>query len=221
MTMKKDNDLRHNASGYVDEPCYKAVTAPPRPGEIWVHAKSGAYMLVLANVNGVCPTLRLSDKADEGTVPVMCRTQMYVKPVMIGYCFENLLTAFVKIVKGNEMEAVRKGVVQALLLGKAAQEDEPLATEKEALEGAVEALKEENMRMNAENESLKKQLVEAAKEAELIRNDLKAKGMAGKMVEDAIAGMQEEITRLTIYKDMYMDIIGKLVAMRGGAAVNE
>ena len=211
-----ENDLKRNASGYTDEPCYRAVTAPPRPGEIWIHGKSGAYMLVLANVNGVCPTLRLSDKADEGTVPVMCRTQMYVKPVMIGYCFENLLTEFVKIVKGNEMEAVRKGVVQALWLGKAAQEDEPLATEKEALEGAVEALKEENMRMNAENEALKIQLTKAEKKAADSRFDLEAKTMADKMVADAIAGMQEEITMLRIYKDMYMDIIGKLVSMRGG-----
>lgn len=214
--MMMENDIKRNGSGYVDEPCYRAVTAPPRPGEIWIHGNSGAQMLVLANVKGICPTLRLTDTGCEGAVPIMSRTPMFVKPAMIGYCFENLLTTFVKTVKGNEMEAVRKGIIRALGLGKAAQEDDSLADEKNALEGVVEALKEENVVIRAHNDSLKKQLADAEKNAEAVRFDLDAKTMADKMVADAIAGMQEEITMLRIYKDMYMDIIGKLVSMRGG-----
>ena len=219
--MMNEQELKRNGSGYIDEPCFKAVTAPPRPGEVWIHAKSGAQMLVLANVNGICSTLKLTDISGEGTIPVTSKTQMHTKPIMIGYCFDNLLTTFVKSVKDEEMKTVRKGIVRALGLGLAALEDDSPAKEKEALGGALEAQRAENMYLRVENESLKKQLAEAKKEAEFSKNDLDAKNMADKMVSDSIEAMDQEITRLSIYKDMYMDIIGKLVSMRGGAAVNE
>lgn len=209
--MMKENDLKRNGSGYIDEPCYKAMTAPPRPGEIWNHSKSGAYMLVLGNVNGVCPTLRLTEQGGEGTIPVMCRTPMYVKPIMIGYCFENLLTEYVKSVKGEEMAAVKKGVVKALSLFET-------VNDVSAMQEEVESLKAGYLDVCKENERLKKELAQEQKKAADAKYDLEAKNMADKMVVDAIAGMQEEITRLTIFKDMYMDIIAKLVALRGGAA---
>lgn len=218
--MMNDKDLKRNGSGYVDEPCYKAVTAPPRPGEIWIHGKSGAYMLVLANVNGICPTLRLTDVDGEGTVPVMCKTQMYSKPYMISYCFENLLTEFVKSVKGDEMKKVRKGLIKALGLFDDITQDNPMPDEFKAMQEELDSLKAGYLDVCKENESLKKDLLKAQKTAEDAKFDLEAKNMADKMVADAIAGMQEEITRLTIFKDMYMDIIAKLVALRGGA-VNE
>ena len=209
--MMNDKDLKRNASGYVDEPCYRAVTAPPRPGEIWLHSKSGAQMLVLANVDGICPTLKLVDVNGEGSVSVTGKTVMYAKPYMIGYCFENLLTEFVKSVKDEEMMAIRKGMVKSMGLAEEAAKDESLAEENKALEGKLEAQIAENMYLRNENKSLKAQQEEAW--------DKLPEAME-KEFNETYAKLKEEIVKLSIYKDMYMDIIGKLVALRGGA-VNE
>lgn len=208
--MMNDKDLKRNASGYVDEPCYRAVTAPPRPGEIWLHSKSGAQMLVLANVDGICPTLKLVDVNGEGSVSVTGKTVMYAKPYMIGYCFENLLTEFVKSVKGEEMMAIRKGMVKTMGLAEEAKQD-----------NTVHAIPQDYI--NSLEEQVKTLTIERDKArtiAKEINFDLEAKTMADKMVSDSIAEMEQEIMKLRIYKDMYMDIIGKLVALRGGA-VNE
>lgn len=201
--MMMDKDLKRNASGYVDEPCYKAVTAPPRPGEIWIHGKSGAQMLVLANVNGICPTLKLVEVSGEGSVPVTGKTMMYVKPYMIGYCFESLLTEYVKSVNGEEMTAVRKGMVKSMGLA------DTLFTpqEREAMDESLKALEEENKR-------LKGKLLEEAKGAIALPD-----AMEREYVE-VIKQLELEINRLIVYKDMYMDLIGKLVSAKVGA-VNE
>lgn len=200
--MMNDKDLKRNASGYVDEPCYKAVTAPPRPGEIWIHSKSGAQMLVLANVNGICPTLRLVEVCGEGSVPVTGKTMMYVKPYMIGYCFDNLLTEYVKSVKGEEMTAVRNGMVKSMGLEATLSQQE-----REAMDESLKALEEENKR-------LKGKLLEEAKGAIALPD-----AMEREYVE-AIKQLEQEINRLIVYKDMYMDLIGKLVSAKVGA-VNE
>lgn len=213
----KEQKLKRNASGYIDEPCYKAVTAPPRTGEIWLHGKSGAYMLVLANVNGVCPTMRLTEWDEKDTVPVMCKTPMYVKPCMIGYTFENLLTEYVKSVKGNEMSAVRKGLIRALGLFDEVTQDNPMPEEYKALEGALEAQRTQNMYLRTENDSLKAQL----EEAKVPKTESDIMEVMQKDFNETYARLDQEIVKLTIYKDMYMDIIGKLVSVRGGAAVNE
>ena len=213
--MMKENDLKRNGSGYVDEPCYKAVTAPPRPGEIWIHAKSGCQMLVLANANGICSTLRLTDKADEDTIPVMCKVQMYTRPIMISYCFADLLTAFVKSVKDEEMKGIRMGIVRSLGLGKAAQEDDSLADEYKALQGEIDALREETKKLTVERDELQHLNDNLHKELNHMQQQ------ASMMPNDTMEHMRQKIVSLTVYKDMYMDIIGKLVSMRGGAAVNE
>ena len=57
---------------------------------------------------------------------------------------------------------------------------------------------------------------EARKEAAALRFDLDAKNMADKMVDDSIAEMEQEIYKLKVYKDMYMDLIDKLISARGG-----
>lgn len=202
----KDKELKRNASGYIDEPCYRAVTAPPRTGEIWLHRQSGAYMLVLANSGGVCPTLRLTENAEAGTVPVMCRVQMYTKPHMIGYCFDNLLTQFVKAVKGEEMTAVRKGIIKALGLFDEITKD---STVPALPHDYINALEEQVRTLTDERDKARA----AAKECQF---DLEAKIMAEKMTVDGIAQMEEEITRLNIYKDMYMNLIDRLVSVRGG-----
>ena len=214
--MMNDKDLKRNASGYVDEPCYKAVTAPPRPGEIWIHSKSGAQLLVLANVNGVCPTLRLVDVSGEGSIPVTGKAMMYVKPCMIGYCFDNLLSEYVKSIKGEEMAAIRKGIAKVMGLTADGDIETTLIQKVEVLEGNLQAVREENIYLRTENKILKTQLEE--------EKSLKTESDLMKVVQkehaEVINRLDQEIVKLSIYKDMYMDIIDKLVSMREGA-VNE
>ena len=204
--MKKDNDLKRNASGYYDEPCYKDVTAPPKAGEIWTHATSGAYMLVMASFNGVCSTLRLTDVGREGCITVMCKTPMYATPIMIGYCFENMLSQFVKSVKGDEFMTVKTAVAKALGIPMTVFNHDQIIQ----LEEKVRNLKDEN-------DGLKKSCQDVFKENESIRACLDARNLADKDVDDAIAEMNQEIIRLNIYKEMYMELLDKLISAKAGA----
>ena len=206
--MMKDNDLKRNASGYYDEPCYKAVTAPPKAGEIWVHAKSGAYMLVIANHNGVCSTLRLSETEREDSITVNCKVPMYTTPIMLGYCFENLLTQFVKTVKAEEFTAVQRGIGKVLGIA-----DVNLAKEMDTLEGSLEAQRAQNMYLRTEVDNLKAKL----EETKTLKTESEIMAVMQKDFNETYARLNQEIVTLTIYKDMYMDIIGKLVAIRGNA----
>lgn len=201
--MMNDKDLKRNGSGYVDEPCYKAVTAPPRPGEIWLHGKSGAQMLVLANINGVCPTLKLVDVSGEGSIPVTGKTMMYVKPYMIGYCFDTLLTEYVKSVKGEEMAAIKNGMVKSM--------------------GLAEEVKQENIApavFDDHHAELEERVRQLTSENEKLTNDYKMAIDIGDDLHAESIELSKEIDKLSIYKDMYMDLIGKLVSAKVGA-VNE
>lgn len=208
--MKKDNDLKRNGSGYYDEPCYKAVTSPPKPGEIWTHATSGAYMLVVANFNGVYSTLRLTDVEREGSVSVMCKTPMYATPIMLGYCFENMLADFVKSVKGDEFTAVQRAVGKALgvidinLVAPVPHDHIHI------LEDKVKALTDEN-------EGLKQSYKDVFKENEKMHLDLKARDMAHDVLDAHCRQMSADLDKANVYKEMYHELLDKLVCARAGA----
>lgn len=110
----KNDDLKRNASGYIDEPCYQAVTAAPRPGEIYAHIPSGDYMLILATRGNVSACLKLKDKPRDGKIMVLGRVPLYTDPIKVGYCFHDLLGAYVKTVPGKEFEGVKSAVARAL-----------------------------------------------------------------------------------------------------------
>lgn len=201
--MKKDNDLKRNGSGYYDEPCYKAVTAPPKPGEIWTHAKTGAYMLVLASMDGVCSTLRLTDTGREGSVTVMCKTPMYTTPIMIGHCFEDMLAQFVKTVKGDEFMTVKAAVAQALGIQMATSNHD----QNSKLEEKVKALTDEN-------EGLKQSYKDIFNGNEKLRLELKTKDMAEKDMNEVYHNMKAELAKANVYKDMYMELLDKLISAK-------
>lgn len=205
-TMKKDNDLKRNASGYYDEPCYKAVTAPPKVGEIWTHKQSGAYMLVMASVGGVCSTLRLTDANREGSIKVMCKTPMYVTLITLGYCFENMLSQFVKSVKGDEFTAVKTAVAQVLGIPMTIFNHDQIIK----LEDKLKALTDEN-------DGLKKSYQDVFKENERLHYDLKAMSIAEGERDEMFRKMDDDLTKANVYKDMYMELLDKLISAKAGA----
>lgn len=202
----KDADLKRNASGYYDETCYKAITAPPRTGEIWTNRDGSKCWLILQGRDTVCSTLLLGKEEKENSIQVMARVPMYTDPVMIGYTFTDYLTTFVKKVKAEEFTNIQREVGKALGII-----DINLVAP--VPHDHINALEEKVIRLTKERD-------EAQKLATAMKFDLDAKNMADQMVHDSITDMEQEITKLNIYKDMYMDLIDKLVSVRGGA-VNE
>mgnify|MGYP003300846634 CR=1 FL=1 len=209
-TMMKDNDLKRNASGYYDEPCYKTITAPPKPGEIWTHKTSGAYMLVVASVNGVYSTLRLTDVEKEGCIPVMCKTPMYTTPIMLGYCFENMLADFVKTVKGDEFTAVQRaigktlGVIDMNLVAPVPHDHIHM------LEDKVKALTDEN-------EGLKQSYKDIYKKCEGVREERDINKSAYDALYANFTKTHTELAKANVYKEMYHELLDKLVCARAGA----
>lgn len=208
--MKKDNDLKRNGSGYYDEPCYKTITAPPKPGEIWTHKTSGAYMLVMACVNGVYSTLRLTDVKKEGCVPVMCKTPMYTTPIMLGYCFENMLADFVKSVKGDEFTAVKTAVAKVLGVIDMNLVSPVPHDHNHILEDKVKALTDEN-------EGLKQSYKDVFNENQKMHLDLKARDMAHDVLDEHCRQMSADLDKANVYKEMYLELLDKLISARAGA----
>lgn len=133
--METEN-MKLNASGYTDYPCYSAITKldQPKPGEIWVHEK-GAHMIVMSNEGGVCVTIRLNNAPrDEKSVQVTARVPMWINPAFIGYCFHTQLTQFIKIADKEEFEAVKDAIAVVLDL----VEDELEETEEEEAKPVTE-----------------------------------------------------------------------------------
>lgn len=192
----KDKELKCNASGYYDEPCYKTIQSmdTPKPGEIWTHAATGYYMLIVANQGSICSTLRLTDQEKEGSIPVMCKTQMYTSPIMLGYCFHQAMGQFVKCAKEEEFTAVKNAVVRALGL--------------------------EDNRMNEANAIPMDYIdhMEALKhEMALMENELEARNKANEWLRKSLEETSREAGRAGIYKEMYMTLLDKIISARGEA----
>ena len=191
----KDKELKLNASGYYDEPCYKAITASPKPGEIWVHNQSGAYMLVMANVNGVCPTLRLNEQEKDGCITVTCKVPMYTHPAFMGYVFEGNLSQYVKTVKEEEFKAVKKRIAEVLGIGGTfAVIDVDQGTHPHILEEKVKTLEDEREKLILE--------IEAREKANILLNE-------------SLTKASSEADKAGIYKEMYMTLLDKVIAVRG------
>ena len=110
----KDRDLKRNASGYIDDPCYKAVTAGPQPGEIWTNRKSGLPSLVLANNGALCLCLKLYEDYMDGEIRVMGRVPMYVNPLKVTYARTADLATYVKSIPDPEFKVIHRACVRAL-----------------------------------------------------------------------------------------------------------
>ena len=211
----KDKELKLNASGYYDEPCYKVITASPKPGEIWTHAATGYHMLIVSTLNGVCSTLRLTDVEREGCIPVTGRTLMFATPIILGYSFESTLGNYVKSIKNDEFEKVKRGIVKVLGL------QDFKADVKEAEIVAADMLEEHTTRdkLEAEYAELLDKNRSMKKEMALMKNEMEAREKARILLDESFEKVSREADKAEIYKEMYMTLLDKVIAARG--CVNE
>lgn len=207
----KDADLKRNASGYYDEPCYKAITAPPKAGEIWSSRDGTKYWLILQNHGGVCSILLLGTEQKEGSITVMGRVPMYTTPVMVGYTFSVYVATFVKRVPDEKMTEIRQAVGEALGITGAAAVPHDHSNK---LESDMTAMINARDRLAEENEMLKKKLDEVRKEAAVLNCE-------PERMRKMICEMQIQLERANLYKELYAQLIDKLVSVRGGAIVND
>ena len=119
----KDAELKRNASGYYDETPYKAITAPPSPGEIYKHTMYSDYVLILASNEKFSVVLKLDDKPRDGKIPVHIRgkrtnTIMYTDPMKVGYLFHDLRGAYKWTLTDTDMNYIRNKVAKGLGLTK-------------------------------------------------------------------------------------------------------
>lgn len=196
----KDADLKRNASGYYDETCYKGITAPPRPGEIWLHGHMGWLVLIVGKgkEGGVYSTLRLTERKTTGCVVVTCKTTMYTVPCMLGYALGEDLTQFVRACPAEEFEEVKQGIAKALGLTHTATE-----ADRKKLEEENEGLKESYKTVFLENEKLKVHLEKFEAER--------------KEWNEAYSRMKENLEKADTYKEMYLTLLDKLIAAKGGS----
>lgn len=193
----KDKELKLNASGYKDEPCYQTIKAVdvPKPGEIYIHGEMGRYVLVLNHVNGVCAILTLVDQEREGRIPVMARVQMYTNPIMTNYTFASSLIQYVKTITDEEFQQVKKAVAEAF--GFEHKTDnfkaEPMLGSIRLLEEKVKALEEE--RDAAVN----------------VADQIHAENI------DASIQLEKEKAKSQFYREMYDTLLDKLISVRGCA----
>lgn len=119
----KDADLKRNASGYYDETPYKAITAPPLPGEVWTHKMHSDYVLILNSNEKFSVVLKMDDKSRDGKIPVKTRAQkaclvMYTDPMKVSYLFNDLLEAYKWTLADVDFAEIRKKVAKAMGLTK-------------------------------------------------------------------------------------------------------
>lgn len=200
----KDADLKRNASGYYDEPCYKVCTAPPKPGEIWQHSRSGDYILILAVNDRVCSILKLTDRDCTDGIQIVCKVPMFTSPAMVAYVFNESIGEYVKSLKEEEFREIQKAVGKALgITATAAVPHGSINTSEERvleLQKLADDLMNKNAELMHEKDDLLKEL----------------RYQASILASNELAKMTQEMTRLEIYKDMYIELIDKLVAVRGG-----
>lgn len=110
----KDFGVKKNASGYRDDPCYKAVISGPQPGEIWTNRKSDLPSLVLANNGPLCLCLKLYEGYMDGEIRVMGRVPMYVNPLKVTYARTADLATYVKSIPDPEFKVIHRACVRAL-----------------------------------------------------------------------------------------------------------
>lgn len=196
----KDADLKRNASGYYDETDDKAITAPPNAGEIWANKDGTKCWLILKNNGPACSTLLLGKEEKENSIKVMGRVPMYTNPVMIGYTFTVYISTFVKTIPADKLAEVQKAVGEALGITATAavphDHINALEAKNAELHDTVVSLQKWNKKLEATIDQATDDVVNFT---------------------DTIESLEKEIAKLNIYKDMYMDLIDKLVAVRGGA----
>lgn len=191
----KDNEIKLNASGYKDEPCYQTIKKMdvPKVGEVWENWKTKKAALVLANINGICTILNLVDKEMEGRMKVTARVPMYTAPNMLSWCFVTELTNYFATITQDDFSAIKWGVSNALGLNNGFTRPLPLGYV-ESLEQKVKALEDE--RDAAVN----------------VADQTHADNI------DASIQLEKEKAKAQFYREMYDTLLDKLISAKGVSA---
>lgn len=214
----KDNELKLNGSGYRDEPCYQTIknVDAPKPGEIYIHGDTGKYVLVLNCVNGVCAILNLTEQEREGRIPVMARVQMYTNPIMINYAFATTLGQYVKSMPYDEFDKIQRAVADALGIY-------AVSNYIKGLEAKAAGMLEEHQtrdKLEAEYAELLDESKALKHEMAMMKNELEAREKAHIILNESFEKVSREADKASIYKEMYMTLLDKVISARGGS-VNE
>lgn len=191
------DEMMRNGSGYIDPTAYQGMTNV-NPGEIWTQiGYEDDYWVILA-VNGkIMTALKLAKRDGEGAIAVNCHEPMYTNPAMLCYIFANRLGAYVKTLPKKEFEAVQKAVADALgITGAVDKEDECLWLE--------------NDKLKEEQDILRQKLEE-------VNFDLKAEKMVTEALNEEADKLMAELAACKPYKDMYHELLDKLIAKVGVA----
>lgn len=186
------NEMMRNGSGYPDFTAYNGMMNP-KPGEIWTQGdRDDDYWVLLAVNNHVCTGLKLTNRDMDGSISVTCREVMFTNPAMMGYAFRNRLGCYVKTLPKKEFYALRKSVADVLgfTFGGNGEIDEILK----------------------DSEELKKQLNAAQADLRISETVRKALNESNKMLED-------ELYSCKPYREMYNELLDKLIAAKAGAVV--
>ena len=191
----KDNEIKLNASGYKDEPCYKTIKKmdAPKPGEIWDNGKNGKTVLVLGNMNGICSILNLIDQEKEGCIKVQARVPMYTAPIMVSWCFTSDLTNYVMTSTLDDFNAVKWGVTDALGLTIGFPPPMP--------HGYVESLEQKVKALEDERDA-----------AVNVADQTHADNI------DASIQLEKEKAKAQFYREMYDTLLDKLISMKAVSA---
>lgn len=125
---------------------------------------------------------------------MMCKTQMYTSPIMLGYCFHQAMGQFVKCAKEEEFTAVKNAVVRVLGL------ETTMPTEANAIP----------MDYIDHMEALKHEMA-------LMENELEAREKANELLRKSLEETSREADKAGIYKEMYMTLLDKIISARGEA----
>lgn len=205
-----DKELKLNASGYKDEPCYKAIKAVdmPKPGEIYIHGDTGRHVLVLNHVNGVCAILNLTEQEREDRIPVMVRVKMYTNPIMITYAFTSALAQYVKTITDDEFAVIRNAVANALNVEHIYVGIEPISSGIH-LRDHNEEVKKLTDKIKALEEKVK--ALEEERDASMnVADQIHADNI------DASIQLEKEKAKSQFYREMYDTLLDKLISAKGG-----
>lgn len=204
-----DNELKLNASGYRDEPCYQTIKTldGPKPGEIWENWKTKKLALVLANMNNVCTILNLVDQENKNRIKVTASVPMYTAPNMVSWCFSSDLNNYVKAITVDEFKDVKIGVADAL--GLTIGLNIPIPN------GYMESLEDELKVIRTSHDKQKK-LINMLREERDAALNVADQTHADNI--DASIQLEKEKAKAQFYREMYDTLLDKLISAKGVSA---
>ena len=216
-----EDDMKRNGSGYIDETPIKTglFSGGTQAGEIW-ESTMGKEFLILKNHGGFCTTLALNDNPHEKTIEVVSRTVRYTNPSMVGYSFNNCLSAFIKTVPDEKYMDIMQAVGERLgvIIRVSAADDADEIINDATLEAAAFRMKAEDLELLVDKLKCQLKATEAQRDEllddlENYHNRLKDMQADADMAAHMICVAEE---KAALYEKMHTVLLDRLFA-RGEA----